>query len=80
MDACRRRYPNPVTHPGFTWPAGKPHAAVSVLTWAPEADERDRIDYVFHHPDARPTLTDASVVGPRESIVRNRCVAESGKE
>lgn len=80
VDAYRRQHPNPVTHPGFTWPAGNPNAAVDLLTWAPEADERDRIDYVFHHPDARLKLTDAQVVGPRESIVRNQRVAESGKD
>lgn len=80
VDAYRRQYPNPVTHPGFTWPSDNPQAAVGMLTWAPEADERDRIDYVFHHPDARLKLTDASVVGPRESIVRNQRVRESGKD
>ena len=80
VDAYRRQHPNPVTHPGFTWPASNPRADVSELTWAPEADERDRIDYVFHHPDARLKLVDATVVGPRESIVRNRRVAEAGKD
>lgn len=80
VDAYRRQHPNPVTHPGFTWPASNPNAAVDSLTWAPEADERDRIDYVFHHPDARLKLTDAQVVGPRASIVRNQRVAESGKD
>lgn len=80
VDAYRHQHPNPVSHPGFTWPASNPNAAVSVLTWAPEADERDRIDYVFHHPDARLKLTDALVVGPRETIVRNQRVVESGKD
>lgn len=80
VDAYRRQYPNPVTHPGFTWPSDNPKVAVNVLTWAPEADERDRIDYVFHHPDSRLKLKDAWVVGPRESIVRSQRVTEPGKD
>lgn len=80
VDAYRREHPNPVTHPGFTWPASNPNAPVSDLNWAPEADERDRIDYVFHYPDSRLKLTDAKVVGPRETIVRNQRVVESGKD
>ena len=80
VDAYRRQHPNPVTHPGFTWPASTPLAPVSSLTWAPEADERDRIDYIFHLPDARLKLKDARVVGPRASIVKNQRVTEPGKD
>ena len=50
----------------------------SRLTWAPEADERDRIDYVFYQPDERLQLQAATVVGPRKSIVRNQRVDETG--
>lgn len=80
VDAYRKQYPNPVTHPGFTWPASNPQAPVSTLTWAPEADERDRIDYIFHIPDARLKLKDAKVVGPRATIVRSERVTEPGKD
>lgn len=80
MDACRREHPNLVTHPGFTWPASNPHATVSELSWAPETDQRDRIDCVFHCRDSRLRLTDAQVAGPRETIVRNQRVVESGKD
>ncbi|MBP2412223.1 endonuclease/exonuclease/phosphatase (EEP) superfamily protein YafD [Arthrobacter stackebrandtii] len=80
VDAYRRQHPNPVTHPGFTWPSDNPHVTTGQLTWAPEADERDRIDYIFHHPDPRLKLQDAQVVGPQTSIVRNQRVAESGKD
>ena len=79
-DAYRLQYPAPATHPGFTWPAGNPQLESNELTWAPEADERDRIDFVFHHPDHRLRLTDAQLVGPRESIVRNQRVVESGED
>ncbi|OCF85952.1 endonuclease [Nocardia brasiliensis] len=71
VDAYRSRYPDPVTHPGFTWPASNPDAPVSQLTWAPEADERDRIDYIFAGPGAALRLADVGIVGPRGSIVRN---------
>ena len=49
-DAYRTVYPNPVTHPGFTFPAGNRAVAVDKLTWAPEADERDRIDFYIIIP------------------------------
>ncbi|WP_019201456.1 endonuclease/exonuclease/phosphatase family protein [Tsukamurella sp. 1534] len=83
-DAYRTVHPSPVTHPGFTWPAsntgtksdGTP-VAVGDLTWAKEADERDRIDYLF----ARGlSPVSASVVGPRESIVRSERRAETSSD
>lgn len=80
VDSYRKQHPNPASHPGFTWPASNPHAPVSKLTWAPEADERDRIDYIFHFPDARLKLSDAQVVGPKGSIVRNERVDETGED
>lgn len=80
VDAYRRRHPNPVTHPGFTWPASNPNVGVNELTWAPEADERDRIDYVFHYPDFRLRLKDAQIVGPRGSILRNERVDEGSQD
>ena len=80
LDAYRVQYPNPVTHPGFTWPSDNALVPTSRLTWAPEADERDRIDYVFFQPDERLTLQGATVVGPRKSILRNQRVEESGQD
>lgn len=80
VDAYRLRHPNPASHPGFTWPASNPSAEISELTWTPEADERDRIDYVFHYPDSRLRLTGAEVVGPKGSIVRSQRVDESGRD
>lgn len=71
VDAYRSMYPNPVTHPGFTWPASNPDAKVADLTWAPDADERDRIDYIFASPGSALQLTGTGIVGPRGSIVRN---------
>lgn len=70
VDAYRAIYPDPVTHPGFTWPADTPNVSVSQLAWAPEADERDRIDYIFFTPDERLTLESTRIVGPKGDIVR----------
>ncbi|MFF5626855.1 endonuclease/exonuclease/phosphatase family protein [Microbacterium sp. NPDC012755] len=70
VDAYRSMYPDPVTHPGFTWPADTPNVSVSELAWAPEADERDRIDYIFFAPDERLSLTSTRIVGPMGDIVR----------
>jgi hypothetical protein len=50
--------------------------AVSELVLRPEADDRDRIDFVFHRKMPGVRLLGAGVVGPRSSIVRNERVAE----
>ena len=46
-DCFRAIYPNPITHPGITFPADNPLVPVKRLTWTPHGDERDRIDYLF---------------------------------
>lgn len=76
VDAYRAMYPDPVTHPGFTWPSDNADKDTYELTWAPRADERDRIDYVFHAPAPGVKLLGAAVVGPRSSIVRNQRTVE----
>ncbi len=35
VDAYRSKYPNPATHPGFTWPSDNPDVDTSQLTWHP---------------------------------------------
>lgn len=35
VDAYRKTYPNPVTHPGFTFPADNPLVPIEKLAWAP---------------------------------------------
>ncbi|MFI5783056.1 endonuclease/exonuclease/phosphatase family protein [Nocardia sp. NPDC051570] len=80
VDAYRSKYPNPVTHPGFTWPASNPEAPVNKLTWAPEADERDRIDYIFTSPGAGLALSAVGLVGPRASIVRSKRIDENTQD
>ncbi len=69
-DAFRFHYPNPTTHPGFTYPSFNKDAPIEKLTWAPEADERERIDYIYFKSLGNTLqLKGIQVVGP-ESTVR----------
>lgn len=79
-DSFRELYPNPVTHPGFTFPADNTAVPVSKLAWAPDADERERIDFIYYYPDKKLKVLKSNVVGPAGSIIRNRREKESGKE
>ncbi|MGH3689333.1 MAG: endonuclease/exonuclease/phosphatase family protein [Microbacterium sp.] len=80
VDAFRTVHPDPVANPGFTWPADNALFPTSSLTWAPEADERDRIDYIFATPDERLSIDGATVVGPQSTIVRNQRVADDSAD
>lgn len=75
-DAYREKHPDPVTHPGFTFPSDNPAKPVEKLTWAPDADERDRIDFIYYIPSEGWSVVDAIVVGPVGSIVRSERVPE----
>ncbi len=78
IDSYREVYPNPVTHPGFTWPV----AAMGIdgkrknTTWAPLADERDRIDFIFYQGE-RIQAVGTILVGPPLTVERNEFVDES---
>ena len=72
MDAYRIVHPDPVTHPGYTYPSYNPHVNISKLSWAPEADERDRIDYLFYYPRRDMHPVEAVIVGPKESMKRGK--------
>jgi hypothetical protein len=80
VDAYREVYPDPVANPGITWPSDNPLFPTSSLTWAPEADERDRIDYVLVTRDERVSIDDAAVVGPQSTIVRNERVDDDSAD
>ncbi|MGY4099228.1 endonuclease/exonuclease/phosphatase family protein [Nocardia sp. R16R-3T] len=69
IDAYRSMYPDPATHPGLTWPSDNMDVDVAELAWAPAADERDRVDYIFTHGAAL-RLSGVGIIGPRGSIVR----------
>ncbi len=65
VDTYRSFYPDPVKNPGYTYPADCRHVDIEKLLWAPEADERERIDYIFYYPTAGLELTKVSMYGPR---------------
>ncbi len=74
IDVYREKYPDPVTHPGFTFPANTLGVPIEKLAWSPDADDRDRIDFIFYYPDNRLTLQDVKLVGPEGDIVKNKRV------
>lgn len=80
VDAYRTVYPDVLSYPGFTFPADNPLIKVNRLTWAPESDERDRIDYVFFYPDRRLRLKDAVLFGPKGSIRKSERIVETSKD
>lgn len=63
VDAYRAVYPDPVTHPGLTWPAARPF----VDGYNPAADGQtpDRIDFMHVSPDIE--VQDIQIVGEQES-------------
>ncbi len=67
-DAYRQAYPDPVTHPGITYPAYNPEATMKMLTWAPDSDERERIDFVYYLPSPHLTLNEITIYGPASSV------------
>jgi len=76
IDAYREMFPNPLTHPGFTYPANNPAVPINKLAWSPDADDRDRIDFIFYYPDDRMKLLNSKIIGPKGDIVRNKRVLE----
>lgn len=79
-DAYRMIYPNVSTHPGFTFPSNNVNIAIEKLSWAPEADERDRIDFIYYHPTTGFAPSSASIVGPPSSIIRGKRMEENTKD
>ena len=75
VDTYRHIYPNPLTHPGFTYPADNPLKEPG----KPKADERDRIDFIFYK-GKNLEAKKAIVFGPKGSIVRNKRVQETSKD
>lgn len=67
-DTYRELYPDAVKYPGITYPSANPSVETAKLTWAPEADERDRIDFIYYYPNPSWELKEAVIVGPQETI------------
>lgn len=79
-DSYRVKYPDPVSHPGYTYPADCPGAKMSQLLWAPKADERERIDFIFFRPDKRLKLKDITIFGPKGSVQRGQRMVETSQD
>lgn len=80
VDAFRIHYPDPVDYPGFTFPAATEGVELKKLVWTPEADERERIDFIYYRPTHGITLTDIRIVGPSGNILRGERVENDSKD
>jgi len=80
IDTYRKIYPNPVTHPGFTYPANNEAINIEKLAWSPDADDRDRIDFIYYYPDSRIQLNNSKVFGPKGDISKNKRVLEETED
>lgn len=74
-DGYRELYPNPLTHPGFTYPCYNPKADIEKLTWAPKADERERIDFIYYK-GKNIHVTEAKLFGVDSSVSRSKPVKD----
>lgn len=79
-DTYREMYPDPVKNPGYTYPADSKETEVSRLTWTPDADERERIDFIYYYPQKGLKLLQANVFGPRGSIRNSMRVQENTED
>ena len=70
-DSYRVLYPNPVTHPGFTYPCFNIAADMSKLTWAQKADERERIDLIYYKGCGM-EVDKAQIFGPNVCVCRSQ--------
>ncbi|MGR5062658.1 endonuclease/exonuclease/phosphatase family protein [Photobacterium sp. DNB22_13_2] len=69
-DTYRELFPDPVTHPGASWPFHQDDSWMSGNSYINECgraqDDRDRIDLIYYNADAEDVkLVDASLIGPR---------------
>jgi len=78
-DCYRELYPDPVVNPGFTFPTYNPLVDLTKMSWAPTADERDRIDYIYIYPNPGLKLKNIQIVGPSQSILYGKS-AENDSE
>ena len=80
-DAYRKIYSDPVTNPGFTWPSDNASVSIDRLVWAPEADSRDRIDFIFYSGKQKNIeLNSITIVGPQASVIRDKRVPEKNND
>lgn len=71
-DSYRELFPNPVTHPGASWPFRQEDSWTHSVSYTKECgralDDRDRIDFIYYNKDTQGVgLKSAAFVGPRFS-------------
>lgn len=76
-DAYRKAFPNPVTHPGITYPSAMPGIDPKRIAWDKNADERERIDFI-HYKGKEIALKEICVYGPRDSVGYGKLIREEG--
>lgn len=76
-DTYREIYPDPLTHPGFTCPADCKDVDLKRLVWSPDADDRDRIDFIVYRPADGLKLKAVTLIGPKGDIVRGKRMTEA---
>ena len=81
IDTFREKYPNPIRNPGITYPAGNKSAKLEQLTWTPDADEQERIDFIYYFPGRSViSLTNSKLVGPSETVINNKIKRNTSKD
>lgn len=80
IDTYRKVHPDPLTHPGITFPADNPLIEINKLTWTPDADERERVDFIYFAPFDGLELDTAIVWGPDSSIAYSKRVKDDTQD
>lgn len=80
IDAYRTIYPDPVHYPGFTFPSENKDVDINKLAWAPDVDERDRIDFIYYTPANGIQLKDAKIVGPAGTVYYGKIGPHDAKD
>lgn len=68
-DGYRELYPDPARYPAITWASDMPSSDLVVMNIGGglDADNRDRIDFVFHKSEQL-ELTSAWIIGPEKTV------------
>ena len=74
-DLWRQLYPDPIKNPCITYPSDVPSLPAKKICWAPKADDRDRIDFIFGSNGIKPL--EGVIVGPTASMCRSKRVVEN---
>ena len=81
IDSYREMFPNPVTHPGFTFPTDNPAMDVKELVSDRKIDERGRIDFIYYSPGKYiKKVQNAYLVAPYSDIVRGERTTYTGQD